>query len=135
MPGTENALTWNEALNECRSANGIRPDLASIVDQYQMCKCSSYNLKIFNKSTFYGLIHIFKNYFPRKCISYSRTALITTQLKTITPGVWIGGQRGTEGAFLWVNNDPFQYSNWANSYPDTNLYVSRICCFDFYYNS
>ena len=56
-------------------------------------------------------------------------ALIATRLRTLTPGLWIGGERGTEGAFQWVNNDPFEYSNWANSYPDTNLEVNCICCF------
>ena len=50
VPGNEDALTWDEALNECRSASGIRPDLASIIDQYQKCKYSLYliNTQYFN---------------------------------------------------------------------------------------
>ena len=38
-------LSWNDALTECRSATtGLRPDLASIVDQFQMCKCRYFNI-------------------------------------------------------------------------------------------
>ena len=40
MTGQDNGSgkTWNDAMTECRAAGGVRPDLASIVDAYQMCK-------------------------------------------------------------------------------------------------
>ena len=40
-------LTWNDALTECRSqTGGIRPDLSSVIDQYQMCKIFNLILKM-----------------------------------------------------------------------------------------
>ena len=48
-----------------------------------------------------------------------------TQLKDKTFGFWIGGHRGEEiNPFKWVNNDPFDYSNWQPGFPDPDTLVS-----------
>ena len=54
-------------------------------------------------------------------------ALIMTQLKNTTWGFWVGGRRGSEvEPWKWVNNDPWQYTNWANNFPDSSTVVSAL---------
>ncbi len=44
-PYDGSGATWDEAVAECRAeSGGLRPDLASIVDQYQMCLCPCFLL-------------------------------------------------------------------------------------------